>query len=883
MADYNKIFEEANERFRVNYLTNEVGATALKSGYYPKGSERTEGFYSKPDIADDTETKLSIIYGEVLITPYIIDTGVQAGPNDPESILKTIRFIAGIGEHEGVKVGPNGSLLENVWLGTENPQPVIASDGKPTTKDVVIASLTGGAISSIPQIWKKAFADVDPADKIAEIDPISGLPIKTVAEQELEKNAESLYLGDLGNVTDTSAHAYVLVRDGCSGEWITKHISDVLIDEDVLTCEGGGIEEAPEDGKQYARQDATWTEVVPGDSGIPEAPNDGLQYARQSEQWSTIVSDSIGEAPNDGECYVRRNEGWSLLDDCGEFLTATFTFDATGTDYIVDFTDTSSPGPNPPIVSWFWEFGDGATSTLQNPSHDYGGCISYLYPTLTITDSVGQKDTTSVALELCPIANFTCSNTSGTVITYSNKSIPGRNPPITYLWDFDGYGTSTDEHPLFDFGEYGTFSTTLTVTDALGIQDSFTSDCSAAAICPTFPPSGSGEVSSSLSTCPMDLLFLYNGSPCEVFVIDENDVEISVGSTTGDVGQCLNDAQDLLSTYYNISSTYGSISNYSFEIDSLNNAYYHTGYIRMTLSKLSTTDKGLLFKQGGVTISCLDPEENKPDDNVCCGTESTQLFSGSEVLRMVDSDVMVTTPLDIVSSVPVDTEGAIIPADLTIHFNKDSYSTYYYYIYDITVNNPGKGYNRGHFPTPYYGYNTFYIIDESEELLFNDIFFYFENDGNTGVNSFNHSQEGASATKIVDAAGASSYDTPGYLNPNISSVQQITLGTPLTTADGQSLSAGDILLLQNQTNGNHNHIYEYIDSTTLKEVPDRYANDTKGKWTRVLSGSQSGDYQIINEVDYPTSTVNYVWQEFTEPCDMYFNEATFDGQIKTPE
>lgn len=33
----------------------------------------------------------------------------------------------------------------------------------------------------------------------------------------------------------------------------------------------------------------------------------------------------------------------------------------------VDFTDTSSPD----ITSWLWTFGDGNTSTLQNPSNTY--------------------------------------------------------------------------------------------------------------------------------------------------------------------------------------------------------------------------------------------------------------------------------------------------------------------------------------------------------------------------------------------------------------------------------------------------------------------------------------------------------------------------------
>lgn len=52
-------------------------------------------------------------------------------------------------------------------------------------------------------------------------------------------------------------------------------------------CPDPGIEEAPIDGKQYARQDADWTEVAPG--GIEEAPQDGGYYVRQNGSWISLA------------------------------------------------------------------------------------------------------------------------------------------------------------------------------------------------------------------------------------------------------------------------------------------------------------------------------------------------------------------------------------------------------------------------------------------------------------------------------------------------------------------------------------------------------------------------------------------------------------------
>ena len=58
--------------------------------------------------------------------------------------------------------------------------------------------------------------------------------------------------------------------------------------------------------------------------------------------------------------------------------------------YAIQFTDTSSAGAD----SWNWNFGDGATSNLQNPSHTYAAAGTYQV-TLTVANSQnGTSDTT---------------------------------------------------------------------------------------------------------------------------------------------------------------------------------------------------------------------------------------------------------------------------------------------------------------------------------------------------------------------------------------------------------------------------------------------------------------------------------------------------------
>lgn len=57
---------------------------------------------------------------------------------------------------------------------------------------------------------------------------------------------------------------------------------------------------------------------------------------------------------------------------------------------VTTFTDTSSVLVNA-ITSWSWDFGDGGTSTSQNPSHTFAAGGTYSV-TLTVTDSDGRSD-----------------------------------------------------------------------------------------------------------------------------------------------------------------------------------------------------------------------------------------------------------------------------------------------------------------------------------------------------------------------------------------------------------------------------------------------------------------------------------------------------------
>jgi PKD repeat protein len=71
--------------------------------------------------------------------------------------------------------------------------------------------------------------------------------------------------------------------------------------------------------------------------------------------------------------------------------TASFTYSCTGLS--CTFTDTSVD-PDGTIAGWSWTFGDGATSTVKNPTRTYAAAGTYTVA-LTVTDNGGATGTTS--------------------------------------------------------------------------------------------------------------------------------------------------------------------------------------------------------------------------------------------------------------------------------------------------------------------------------------------------------------------------------------------------------------------------------------------------------------------------------------------------------
>ncbi|MFZ7122771.1 MAG: PKD domain-containing protein [Bacteroidota bacterium] len=133
----------------------------------------------------------------------------------------------------------------------------------------------------------------------------------------------------------------------------------------------------------------------------------------------------------------------------------------------VSFLDASLP----PVTGWLWNFGDGGSSTTQNPSHQFNMDTSGVSDPFDITliafyngcpDTFVLQDQIVV---LGPIPAFTitynCANPYS--VAFTNTS----GGATSYSWDFaDGSGLSTQTSPTHVFPDNTNYPVTLEATNA---------------------------------------------------------------------------------------------------------------------------------------------------------------------------------------------------------------------------------------------------------------------------------------------------------------------------------------------------------------------------------------------------------------------------------
>jgi len=126
------------------------------------------------------------------------------------------------------------------------------------------------------------------------------------------------------------------------------------------------------------------------------------------------------------------------------------------------------------VSSWYWDFGDGGNDTVQNPVYTYTNSGAYNV-NLIVQSAQGCWDTITgpVSIQAPPTAGFTSSPGSVKVnenFTFADISFSNI---VDWQWDFgDTLGTSTDQHPTYNYGAAGNYTVCLVITDIMDCMDS---------------------------------------------------------------------------------------------------------------------------------------------------------------------------------------------------------------------------------------------------------------------------------------------------------------------------------------------------------------------------------------------------------------------------
>jgi PKD repeat protein len=129
------------------------------------------------------------------------------------------------------------------------------------------------------------------------------------------------------------------------------------------------------------------------------------------------------------------------------------------------------------IVSWSWDFGDGDDSSRKEPDHQFSD-KGVRFVTLAVEDNDGNQDSVTkqvTVVNLPPTAGFSASATSAQVgdeVRFTDGSSDPEGKNLVYDWDFGDDSSSGERSPAHEFGEAGTFTVELTVSDDDGASDS---------------------------------------------------------------------------------------------------------------------------------------------------------------------------------------------------------------------------------------------------------------------------------------------------------------------------------------------------------------------------------------------------------------------------
>lgn len=144
----------------------------------------------------------------------------------------------------------------------------------------------------------------------------------------------------------------------------------------------------------------------------------------------------------------------------------TFPFFATQASFTTapnGLQNTFNPTSNGPST-WEWDFGDGNSSTLQNPTHTYA--LPGTYTVCLVAFGPCDNDTVcnTINVTCAPIAPGFTYSANGLSVDFTDTTLAATD----WLWNFGDGGSDTSANPNHVFGFDGTYNVCLFVENVCG-------------------------------------------------------------------------------------------------------------------------------------------------------------------------------------------------------------------------------------------------------------------------------------------------------------------------------------------------------------------------------------------------------------------------------
>ncbi|HEX6913821.1 MAG TPA: PKD domain-containing protein [Chitinophagaceae bacterium] len=137
---------------------------------------------------------------------------------------------------------------------------------------------------------------------------------------------------------------------------------------------------------------------------------------------------------------------------------------------IVQFSDNSTGNP----TNWFWDRGNGSSSSVNNPIATYIDPGVYTI-TLTVSNSSGFASVSlAITVHPKPVVQFSAADTAGCTplsVSFTDQSSTSLGSLTSWEWNFGDGSVSNAQHPVYTYTMAGTFNVVLKATNSFGCSE----------------------------------------------------------------------------------------------------------------------------------------------------------------------------------------------------------------------------------------------------------------------------------------------------------------------------------------------------------------------------------------------------------------------------